>query len=65
MTQIRVKRDTLAAMLRSHGEDDLAERAASLSEDELARIGTLGAYYAWSDDALARIVQYQLRIRSA
>jgi hypothetical protein len=53
MTQIRVKRDTLATMLRSHSEDDLAERAASLSEDELARIGTLGAYYAWSDDALA------------
>ena len=50
---IRVQRDTLAKMLRSHGEDDLAERAESLSDDELTRIGTLGAYYAWSEDALA------------
>ena len=39
----------LAGMLRKHGEDDLAERALSLSDDELARIGTLGAYYAFSD----------------
>ena len=52
---MRVQRDTLANMLRSHGEDDLAERAASLSDDELARIGTLGAYYAWSEDALALV----------
>jgi hypothetical protein len=48
---IRVSRETLAGMLRQHGEDDLAERALSLSDDELARIGTLGAYYAWSEDA--------------
>ena len=40
-------------MLREHGEDDLAERAPTLSDDELARIGTLGAYYAFSDDAMA------------
>jgi hypothetical protein len=40
-------------MLRSHGEDDLAERAVSLTDNELTCIGTLGAYYAWSDDALA------------
>jgi hypothetical protein len=53
MAQIGVQRDTLASMLRSHGEDDLAERAVSLTDDELTRIGTLGAYYAWSDDALA------------
>jgi hypothetical protein len=50
---IRVKREVLAGMLRQHGEDDLAERALSLSDDELARIGTLGAYYAFSDDAIA------------
>lgn len=49
---IRVQRDVLAEMLRSHGEDELAERSASLSDDELARIGTLGAYYAWSEDAM-------------
>ncbi len=40
-------------MLRQHGEDDLAERALSLSDDELARIGTLSAYYAFSEDAMA------------
>ena len=40
-------------MLRQHGEADLAVRALSLSDDELARIGTLGAYYAFSEDALA------------
>jgi hypothetical protein len=53
MAQIGVQRDTLATMLRSHGEDDLAEHAVSLTDDELTRIRTLGAYYAWSDDALA------------
>jgi hypothetical protein len=52
MVAIRVQRDTLAEMLRSHGEDDLADRSSSLTDDELARIGTLGAYYAWSEDAM-------------
>ena len=50
---IRVERATLATMLRSHGEDGLADRAASLTDDELTRIGRLGGYYAWSEDALA------------
>ena len=50
---MRVERDTLARMLRSHGEDDLADRAASLTDDELTRIGRLGAYYAFSEDAMA------------
>jgi hypothetical protein len=40
-------------MLRSHGEDELAERALSLTDDELTRIGTLGAYYALSEQAMA------------
>ncbi len=40
-------------MLRAHGEDDLAERALSVSDDELARIGTLADYYAFSEDAMA------------
>jgi hypothetical protein len=40
-------------MLRSHGEDDLAEHVASITDDELTRIGRLGAYYAFSEDALA------------
>jgi hypothetical protein len=50
---IRVERGTLAEMLRSHDEDDLAARASLITDDELTRIGTLGAYYAWSEDALA------------
>ncbi len=49
---IAVSRDVLAGMLRQHGEDVLAERALTVSEDELARIGTLGAYYAFSEDAM-------------
>jgi hypothetical protein len=39
-------------VLRSHGEDDLAERVASITDDELTRIGRLGAYYAFSEEAL-------------
>jgi hypothetical protein len=50
---IEVERDVLARMLRSYGEDDLADRVASVSDDELARIGTLGGYYAFSEDAIA------------
>ena len=53
MARLGVSREVLAGMLRKHGEDDLAERALSLSDDELARIGTLGAYYAFSEDAMA------------
>ena len=53
MAMLGVSRDVLASMLRQHGEDDLAERARALSDDELARIGTLGAYYAFSKDAMA------------
>lgn len=48
-----VSRETLAGMLREHGEEDLAERALTVSDDELARIGTLGAYYAFSGDAMS------------
>ena len=51
--QIRVERETLARMLRSHGEDDLAERALSLTAAELTRIRELGANYAFSEEALA------------
>jgi CDI immunity proteins len=53
MAKLGVSREVLAGMLRKHGEDDLAERALSSSDDELARIGTLGAYYAFSEDAMA------------
>lgn len=50
---LEVEREVLAGMLRAHDEDELAERALSLSDDELARIGTLGGYYAFSEDAMA------------
>jgi len=53
MTRLGVQRDTLVGMLRSHGEDDFAERVASITNDELMRIGRLGAYYAFSEDAMA------------
>src|SRR6202042_1292982 len=53
MAKLGVSRETLAGMLRAHGEDDLAERALTLSDDELARIGTLGASYDFSEDAIA------------
>ena len=53
MAKLGVSREVLAGMLRKHGEDDLAERAPSLSDDELARIGTLAAYYAFSENAMA------------
>jgi CDI immunity proteins len=51
--EMEVRREVLAGMLVQYGEDALAERASSLSDDELARIGTLGAYYAFSEDAMA------------
>ena len=53
MAMLGVSREVLAGMLRQHGEDELAERALALSDDELARIGTLAAYYAFSEDAMA------------
>jgi hypothetical protein len=53
MAQIRVERGTPSEMLRSHGEDDLAAGASLITDNELTRIGTLGAYYAWSEDGLA------------
>ena len=43
---MRVERATLATMLRSHGEDGLADRVASLTDEELTRIARLGGYYA-------------------
>lgn len=49
---IEVERVVLAGMLREHDENGLADRALSVSDDELARIGTLGGYYAFSEDAM-------------
>ena len=53
MAKLGVSREVLSGMLRAHGEDDLAERALTLSDDEFARIGTLANYYAFSEDAMA------------
>ena len=50
---VRVSREVLAGMLRKHGEDGMAARALSVSDDEMARIGTLADYYAFSEDAMA------------
>ena len=45
---LHVRRDTLARMLRSHGEDELAERALSVTDGDLKRIGELGECYAFA-----------------
>jgi hypothetical protein len=50
---MHVERQTLARMLRSHGEDQLADRALSVTDDELERIGKLGGCYAFSEHAMA------------
>lgn len=48
---IRATREQLANMLPNHGEEDLAERVLTITDAELERIGELGAYYAWSEEA--------------
>jgi hypothetical protein len=48
---IHATRDHLANMLPDHGEDELAERVLTITDAELERIGELGAYYAWSEEA--------------
>jgi hypothetical protein len=50
---LHVRRDTLARMLRSHGEDELAERVLSATDDGLRRIGELGGCYAFCKRAMA------------
>lgn len=50
--RIRATREHLANMLPKHGEEDLAERALTVTDAQLERIGELGAYYAWSEEAL-------------
>lgn len=40
-------------MLGEHGEDELADRALSITDDELQRIGELAACYAFSERAMA------------
>lgn len=48
---IRATREHLANMLPQHGEEDLAERVLTITDVDLERIGELGAYYAWSEEA--------------
>jgi hypothetical protein len=50
---IEIEREQLAEMLRQHDEHALADRALTVTDDELARIGTLGGYYAFSEEAMA------------
>jgi hypothetical protein len=42
----------LANILREHGETGLANRVRTITDAELERIGDLGGYYAWSEEAL-------------
>ena len=48
---IRATREHLANILPEHGEEDLAERVLTITDAELERIGDLGGYYAWSEEA--------------
>ena len=48
---IQATRELLANMLPQHGEEDLAKRVLTITDAELERIGELGAYYAWSEEA--------------
>ena len=48
---IRATREHLANILPEHGEKDLAKRVLTITDAELQRIGELGAYYAWSEEA--------------
>jgi hypothetical protein len=50
--RMRPTREQLANMLPEHGEADLAERVLTITAVELERIGDLGGYYAWSEEAL-------------
>jgi hypothetical protein len=47
---LRVRRDTLARALRTHGEDDLAGRVLSLTDEELKRVGERADHYAFSGE---------------
>ena len=49
---MRPTREQLAHhFLPQYGEADLAERVLTITDVELERIGDLGAYYAWSEEA--------------
>jgi hypothetical protein len=47
---IHVRRATLVQCLLAHHEDDLAERAPSVTDEELKRIGERAEHYAFSDE---------------
>jgi hypothetical protein len=49
--RLSTTREHLAKILPEHGEEDLAERVLTITDAELARIGELGGYYAWSEEA--------------
>lgn len=52
LPRLGVKRRDLANFLRDYGDDDLAERSLMTTDEELNRIGILGAHYAFSDEAM-------------
>lgn len=72
---IRVERGTLADMLRSHGGDDLAARASSITVDVLERTGRdlrrhhtdSEIAFGWSEepDASERARDRELRLHAA
>jgi hypothetical protein len=52
LPRLMPQRRTLAKMLRSYGEHDLAERSLVTTDEELDRIAVLGAHYAFSEVAM-------------
>ena len=62
---IRATREHLANILPEHGEKDLAKRVLTITDAELERIGELGAYYAWSEEAFELGLGMEERERSA
>jgi hypothetical protein len=47
---VHVRRETLVRVLLAHGEDDLAGRVPSLTDEELKRIGERADHYAFSSE---------------
>ncbi len=50
--RLGVSRDQLAQTMVQYGEDSLARQASTFSDEVMDRVGTLGAYYAFSKDAM-------------
>lgn len=53
MARLGFERSTLEGGLQGYGEDELAERAATMSEAQIAEVGERAGHYAFSEEALS------------